>query len=917
MENLLRSKEYWCVVETGIPTEGENVTAAQRKNIDEMKLKDLKAKNYLFSSIDKSILKTITKKDTSKQLWDSMKMRYQGSARVQRAQLNRLRRDFEILAMRTGESIIDYFGRVMAVANEMRNYEDSMDDVKIVDKILRTLTDKWNFMICSIEESKDIDEMIVDELQSSLLVHEQKFKQNHDGDEFECPKWDKETNYDAISEAGGGEESEQLLLMDYTPEVTKSDVWFLDSGCSNHISGDPSWFSNLNQNHTTTVKLRSNMIMKAVGQCNVKIKLNGVTHIVSDVYYVPELRNNFLAWGNYKKEAEPPFQSVGKEESCLITKGQDLTQLLHIRLGHLNYTMLKKLQSKEMVQGLPLLENVSEVCKDCLGMSKRFWVKAVNWRNYVLNICPNAALIDMTPEEAWSGNRLSISHLCIFGCLSNVYIPQQQRTKLDDRSDWIKTHSKEVLVDLEWDDEVITNESDVAVVTNKVVATNEDDAFVEENTHHGRVNEAVTRSGRNVQPPRWMNDYASGDELENVELKLTMAANSYPVSDPLCFNEAELKPYEYKTKLNENGKLQKHKARLVAKGYSQGYGVDYLEVYAPVAHIKTVRTIIAVAAQQRWKIFQLDVISAFLHGKLNEDVYVDQPQGFEVKGSENKVYKLHMALYGLKQAPRAWFNMIDSYFVAEGFEKCPNAQTLFTKKNNACNFLIVSICMDDLIYTGDDETMLKSFKESMMKSFDMTDLGIMRYFLGIEVLQGNGGKFISQRRYATEVLNRFGMFECKAVKTPIAAVGMKLNKDESGVVNLKVYQRNIGYRVMYQARMGGLIGYTDSDYARDTDDRINTSGYVFMLSIGVVSWLSKKQPIVTLSTTEAEFVAVTGCSSQSIWLMRVLEKLGCASKEGVTIYCDNNSTIKLSKNPVMHGWSKHIDVCFHFLRELV
>ncbi|GJT03883.1 retrovirus-related pol polyprotein from transposon TNT 1-94 [Tanacetum coccineum] len=1230
MENLLRSKEYWCVVETAIPAEGENVTAAQRKNIDEMKLKDLKAKNYLFSSIDKSILKTITKKDTSKQLWDSMKMRYQGSARVQRAQLNRLRRDFEILAMKTGESITDYFGRVMVVANEMRNCGDNMDDVKIVEKILRTLTDKWNFVVCSIEESKDIDEMTVDELQSSLLVHEQKFKRNHDGDDvqalkvtyddsragrgrgrfplrgrgrgrgrtmqsrdtidcykchklrhyqFECPEWNKETNYAAIGEAKGGEESEQLLLMAYTPEVTKSNVWFLDSGCSNHMSGDPSWFSDLNQNHTTTVKLGNNMIMKVGGQGNVKIKLNGVTHIVSDVYYGPELRNNLLSMGQLQErglailikggvckifhprkgliietvmsanrmfmlQAEPKSQSVGKEESCLpllenvsevckdclvgkhhrepfpsksTWRASQVLELIHADLcgpispasnSNKRYTLcfiddfsrkswvyflteksetfyyfkcFKKLVEKET--GLPIKclrtdrggefnsDEFKEMCRENgiqrqltaaytpqqngvserknrtilsmaravlsdQGIPKRFWAEVVNWSNYVLNRCPNAALIDITPEEAWSGNRPSISHLRVFGCLANVHIPQQQRTKLDDRSmecvllgfsdeskaykllnpttnkiivsrdvifqehkgwDWIKTHSEEVLVDLEWDDEVITDESDVAVVTNEVVATNEEDAFVEENTHHGRVNEAVTRSGRNVQPPRWMNDYASGDELENVELNLTMAANSDPVSDPLCYNEAvkmkhwrvammdEIKSIEknntwslidlpkgaktvgvkwiYKTKLNENGELQKHKARLVAKGYSQRYGVDHSEVYAPVARMETVRTIIAVAAQQRWKIFQLDVKSAFLHGKLNEDVYVDQPQGFEVKGSENKVYKLHKALYGLKQAPRAWFNMIDSYFVAEGFEKCPNEQTLFTKKNDAGNFLIVSIYVDDLIYTCDDETMLKNFKESMMKSFDMTDFGIMRYFLGIEVSQGNGGNFICQRRYATEVLKRFGMFECKAVKTPIA-VGMELNKDESGVaVSESYYKQIVGclmyltstrpdlmygvslvsrymnrptelhlqaikrilryikgtleYGVMYQARMGGLIGYTDSDYARDTDDRRSTSGYVFMLSNGAVSWLSKKQPIVTLSTTEAEFVAAAGCSSQAIWLMRVLEKLGCASKEGVTIYCDNSSTIKLSKNPVMHGRSKHIDVRFHFLRELV
>ncbi|GKA10686.1 retrovirus-related pol polyprotein from transposon TNT 1-94 [Tanacetum coccineum] len=323
MENLLRSKEYWCVVETAIPAEGENVTAAQRKNIDEMKLKDLKAKNYLFSSIDKSILKTITKKDTSKQLWDSMKI------------------DSQVCL------------EVMVVANEMRNCGDNMDDVKIVEKILRTLTDKWNFVVCSIEESKDIDEMTVDELQSSLLVHEQKFKRNHDGDDVQALKVTKtkmtkyelfsssrvnkkETNYAAIGEAKGGEESEQLLLMAYTPEVTKSNVWFLDSGCSNHMSGDPSWFSDLNQNHTTTVKLGNNMIMKAV--------------VKEQSSYMGQLQER------------GPLQSDKRRGYARFFIRASADQ----RLGHLNYTMLKKLQSKEMVQGLPLLENVSEVCKDCL-----------------------------------------------------------------------------------------------------------------------------------------------------------------------------------------------------------------------------------------------------------------------------------------------------------------------------------------------------------------------------------------------------------------------------------------------------------------------------------------------------------------------------------------------------------------------
>nr|GFA56069.1 putative RNA-directed DNA polymerase [Tanacetum cinerariifolium] len=314
--------------------------------------------------------------------------------------------------------------------------------------------------------------------------------------------------------------------------------------------------------------------------------------------------------------------SSAKEENCLVTKGKDLSQLWHRRLGHLSYIMLKQLGSKGMVQGLPLIENVFDVCKDCL-------VEAVNWSNYVLNRCPNAALKDITPEEAWSGNRPSISHMRVFGCLANVHIPKQQRKKLNDRSvesvflgfsdefkaykllnpktnkiivsrdvifqedkgwDWSKTHLEDGLIDLEWDDEVNSNRNnegdDVAVIPEEedVIATNEEDVYVMNNTHHGRVN---TRSGRSVQAPVWMNNYVSGDELEDVKLNLSMAENSDPVSDLISYNEAikrkhwrtammdEIKSIEknntwslvelpkgaktvgvkwiYKTKLNENG----------------------------------------------------------------------------------------------------------------------------------------------------------------------------------------------------------------------------------------------------------------------------------------------------------------------------------------------------------------------------
>lgn len=178
MENLLRSKEWWHLVETGYtePGKDEKSNDAQKAELAELKLKDLKVKNYLFAAIDKTTLKTITQKDTSKQLWDSMKTRFQGDAKVRNAQLQALRREFEILEMRGNESIADYFSRVVLVCNNMSNLGEVVEDARIVEKILRTLPESWIFVVCSIEESKDISTFSLNQLRSSLLVHEQKLQ---------------------------------------------------------------------------------------------------------------------------------------------------------------------------------------------------------------------------------------------------------------------------------------------------------------------------------------------------------------------------------------------------------------------------------------------------------------------------------------------------------------------------------------------------------------------------------------------------------------------------------------------------------------------------------------------------------------------------------------------------------------------
>ncbi|XP_021815431.1 uncharacterized protein LOC110757970 [Prunus avium] len=176
MENFLRSKEYWGLVENGIKqyAKGAELTEAQLKALEDQKLKDLKTKNYLFQAIDRAILETILKKDTSKDIWDSMKKKYQGTAKVKPAQLQALRKEFEMLNMKVGKSIDENFGRTLTVANKRRINGETLEDVAIIEKILRSMTPKFDYVVCSIEESKDLDHLSIDELQSSLLVHEQR-----------------------------------------------------------------------------------------------------------------------------------------------------------------------------------------------------------------------------------------------------------------------------------------------------------------------------------------------------------------------------------------------------------------------------------------------------------------------------------------------------------------------------------------------------------------------------------------------------------------------------------------------------------------------------------------------------------------------------------------------------------------------
>jgi len=372
--------------------------------------------------------------------------------------------------------------------------------------------------------------------------------------------------------------------------------------------------------------------------------------------------------------------------------------------------------------------------------------------------------------------------------------------------------------------------------------------------------------------------------------------------------------------------------------------------------------LLAVAAQKGWKIFQLDVKSAFLNGYLQEEIFVEQPKGFVVRGEEGKVYLLKKALYGLKQAPRAWYSRIDEHLLKLDFKKSLSESTLYIRNSNS-DYIVVSLYVDDLFVTGNNPSMINKFKAEMMKVFEMTDLGEMSYFLGMEVQQNQYGIFICQQKYAKETLKKFKMEECKSMTTPMNVKEKFCKDDGADKVDEAIYRSLIGClmylsatrpdimhavsllsRFMYCAsevhfkaakrvvryikgtlsygiqfsciENFDLQGYADSDWVGSCDDMKSTSRYCFSFGSGIFSWCLKKQEVIAQSTAEVEYVAATAAANQVLWLRKILADLDMEQKKATRVNVDNQAAIAISNNPIFHGKTKHFKLKYYFLREV-
>ena len=409
----------------------------------------------------------------------------------------------------------------------------------------------------------------------------------------------------------------------------------------------------------------------------------------------------------------------------------------------------------------------------------------------------------------------------------------------------------------------------------------------------------------------------------------------------------------FKVKKDSSGQLTKHKAQLVVKGYAQRYGIDFTDVFAPVARMETIRVLLALAAV-------FDVKSSFLNGEILEEIYIKQLEGYEIPRKEHHVYKLRKALYGLKQAPRAWYSKLDKSLLELGLIRSNHEPAVYYNPSN----LYIGVYVDDLLVAGSSKERILEFKDKMKSLFDMTDFGLLKSYLGIQVNQLEGEITLAQSSYARKILSDFNLLECNSSQTPLKVKTMLSQDDSKNPVDSTTYRSLMGslrylthtrpdlmfctgYLSRYmespskehftsakrvlryvkgtlnlglsykQGRELYLVGYCDSDYGGDSVDRKSTSGAFFFLGDNIITWMSQKQRIVALSACEAEYISLTLAACQGVWLADLIAELTGRCVKPVRIFVDNKSAIDLAKNTVFHSRSKHIKIRYHYVRTCV
>ncbi|KAG8473470.1 hypothetical protein CXB51_035763 [Gossypium anomalum] len=588
-----------------------------------------------------------------------------------------------------------------------------------------------------------------------------------------------------------------------------------------------------------------------------------------------------------------------------------------------------------------IMEKVRSMFSDA-NLPKSFWAEVASTVCFLINRSPSVAIEKKTPQEVWSGNPANYSDLKIFGCPAYAHV---DNGKLEPRSIkcvflgykagvkgyklWCLENRKVVISrDVVFDETAMIPNLSLKDSSNKenqkqvehqinTESTPQDITKIENRVASSpQYSIAKNRTRREIKPPK---KYAE-DDL--VAYALNVAEDIDANQEPSNYSEAVTQKsgckktvrckWVFKNKEGTPGVEEpRYKARLVAKGYIQIPGVDFTDVFSPVVKHSSIRALLGIVAMHDLELEQLDVKSAFLHGELEENIYMQQPEGFIVSEKENYVCLLRKSLYGLKQSPRQWYKRFDSFMTSHDFKRSSLDSCVYFKKNSDGSFVYLLLYVGDMLIAAKDKGEIRKVKAQLSKEFEMKDLGPAKKILGMEILRDRKSSklYLSQKGYIEKVLCRFNMQSAKPVSTPLTAhfrllSALSPQSDDkieymshipySSAVGSLMYamvcsRPDLSYAVSAISRYmtvpgkehwkvvqwvlrylrgttdvclqfgrtkDGVIGYVDANFARELNKRRSLTGYVFTIGGCAISWKATLQTTVALSTTEAEYMAI-------------------------------------------------------------
>ncbi|PPQ91584.1 hypothetical protein CVT25_012512 [Psilocybe cyanescens] len=491
--------------------------------------------------------------------------------------------------------------------------------------------------------------------------------------------------------------------------------------------------------------------------------------------------------------------------------------------------------------------------------------------------------------------------------------------------------------------------------------------WVEEYALAAEISEAEALEPRSLAEAKKHPDWPLWEKAIHEELATLKTAGTWVlVNAPEGVNIVGSK-WLFRAKKDAAGNVVRYKVRLVAQGFSQVPGVDYFDTFAPVARLASIRAVLAIAAVENFEIHQIDIKGAYLNGVLTEDevIFMKQPPGYASE-SPGLVCKLHKTLYGLKQSGWRWYQKLVEIMGKLGFTRCDVDQAVFYRRNGR-KLVIVLVHVDDCTIVAVALPLIEHLKKEIAKHIDITDLGEIHWILGIEIRRIREARkiFLSQCSYIDSILRRYGLKDLKPVLLPMetsthltsaqspstteefakmrnvpyheavgslmyVSLGMRPDityavqtvshfSTKPGLAHWEAVKRIFRYLkgtrdlwLSYGGTLKELTGYVDAD-GNMAEDHHAISGYAFLLHGGAVSWTTKCQEIISLSTTESEYVAATYAAKEALWLRSLISQLFDTSLDATTLFSDNQSAIALTKDHQYHARTKHIDIRFHFI----